>query len=431
MKRIRLIGNLCNVVLFMLFIGCSIVGANDMTAIKQGYNDYWSNIKNGRGMCTIQTIQFDPENPDNIKTENVMQVYWVFMGNKIGYCMNIEPADSDPLKVVNLTIYFDGEKVRDGIGKNTHLREPSSFEITITNEWDPRLIAIMTRRDGKSWEPYPIWEEWNWKTVGKEKIGDSECYIVEALTELPDKTQRVNRRWIDPNRSFCAVKGESWLRFTKDSVLPEEREWLKTLGDTLINQTDIELQKYGDDIWGPAKFTEVVHSINPEKKNFYVYLKHIITYDKQCAYNLNISEKDLESEFLAIAAKLQEANTNRPEFQVASACITNLKQVGLAMHLYAQDHNKKLPNDLKELYPKYINNPAIFWCPADTDPKPTDITNSEQNALNSCQISYIYYPGHSVGEPNADKIVIMEDNSPAHHGGRENKLFLDGHCELK
>jgi prepilin-type processing-associated H-X9-DG protein len=111
-------------------------------------------------------------------------------------------------------------------------------------------------------------------------------------------------------------------------------------------------------------------------------------------------------------------------------CVSNLQQIGLALWRYARDHNKKLPDDLKKLYPDYVDNPVIFWCPGDKDPKPTTITNSILNNENSAQISYRYCPGYSVDSPHPSMTIILEDNSPDNHAGKKkNVLFLDLHVE--
>ena len=116
-----------------------------------------------------------------------------------------------------------------------------------------------------------------------------------------------------------------------------------------------------------------------------------------------------------------------------SKCLNNLRMIGLFLHMYAQDHKNKFPDDLKDIYQKYsyVKDPLVFWCPADTNPKPTDITNSVPNQPNSCQISYTYYPGHSANEGSVADVIIMEDNNPEHHNGRRNCLFADGHVELR
>ena len=415
----------------------SQIKADEIANIKEGQASYWTNIKNGKGKCTVEDKFSYLENPDKagIEIETVAHIYWVFMGSKIGYCLNMYHIEngkptSNPLKRINLTIYFDGEKVREDIDKRSNLREVTASDIQFTNQ-DPRLIATATRRVGKSWQPRPSWEERNWKIVGKEKVDGSECYIIEAVIEGPNKVQIIDRRWIDPNRSYCVVKMESWCRIIDGSILRKEDEWLRSLGDILSSHTEIELQRYGDSFWGPAKSEMVSYGTDPQKKSFYISRKRTITYDKSCAYNVDISEKDLEKVFFANAANLQEAY-GRSYTMEAVKCLCNLKQIGLALDRYAKDHNNKFPDDLKEIYTKgYIKNPEVFWCPADTDPKPTNITNSIPNNPDSSQISYTYYPGHFTDEPNAKQTVIMEDNSSEYHGGSKNMLFLDGHCEMR
>jgi len=128
-----------------------------------------------------------------------------------------------------------------------------------------------------------------------------------------------------------------------------------------------------------------------------------------------------------------ETLKKEPSMELVSDCMVNLKQLGFALQMYAQDHKNKFPDDLKEIYQSYSysKNPAVFWCPADTDPKPTDITNSTPNQPNSCQISYTYYSGHSANESNPAGTILVEDNDAAHHGGRKCCLFADGHVELR
>ncbi len=126
----------------------------------------------------------------------------------------------------------------------------------------------------------------------------------------------------------------------------------------------------------------------------------------------------------ADVAKVSLGKIRRP------ICVSNLKQIGLALRRYARDHNKKLPDDLKKLYPDYVDNPVIFWCPGDKAPKPTTITNSILNNENSAQISYRYCPGYSVDTPHPSMTIIVEDNSPDNHAGKKkNVLFLDLHVE--
>ena len=43
-------------------------------------------------------------------------------------------------------------------------------------------------------------------------------------------------------------------------------------------------------------------------------------------------------------------------------CLNNLKQLGLAMHIYSADHREAFPTNLSGLGPQYIGEGAIFIC---------------------------------------------------------------------
>ena len=55
-------------------------------------------------------------------------------------------------------------------------------------------------------------------------------------------------------------------------------------------------------------------------------------------------------------------NTRRKSLQ--TTCISNLRQVGQAMHMYVQD-NEGPPPRLHTLYPQYISDKRVFLCPLD------------------------------------------------------------------
>ncbi len=105
-----------------------------------------------------------------------------------------------------------------------------------------------------------------------------------------------------------------------------------------------------------------------------------------------------------------------------AACLSNLKQIGLGLHMYAMDHNEAFPEDIRVLYPTYISSAKIFKCP--NDESISDI----KEITRGTRISYVYVPGLTTKD-GSDNIVAY-DASPDFHGGEgRDVLFLDGHVK--
>jgi hypothetical protein len=96
----------------------------------------------------------------------------------------------------------------------------------------------------------------------------------------------------------------------------------------------------------------------------------------------------------------------------------NLSVLGHAFFIYANENSDWFPNDPIRLFEyRYFCSPSIFWNPGDSDPEPTQITNSVPNAPDSAQISFDFLTtGHKWDDFGPDDILI-QDNSPANNCG--------------
>ena len=101
----------------------------------------------------------------------------------------------------------------------------------------------------------------------------------------------------------------------------------------------------------------------------------------------------------------------------ASACQNNLKQIGLGVYMYAQDHQEKVPERLEDLVPNYIVEPKTLWCP---DSK-KEQTGTETNYVYNTKIE-------SIGDVPT-KPLAWDDPEEDRHNGVVNVLYLDGHVE--
>ena len=131
-------------------------------------------------------------------------------------------------------------------------------------------------------------------------------------------------------------------------------------------------------------------------------------------------------------------------------CLSNLKQIGLAFHMYSQDYNEGFPivggiyatskaagtlaadggaASLGILYEKYASDPDVFKCPA---MPPTGAWSSNPTLPDA--ISYGCDAVHRSSHPAdvaivADKFSGSSDCSGNHFGDGQNVLFIDGHVK--
>lgn len=141
-----------------------------------------------------------------------------------------------------------------------------------------------------------------------------------------------------------------------------------------------------------------------------------------------------------------------------TACLANLRSLGQAMIMYANDHQDRLPNGnpkstvndyaavntvLIALNDVYLKAPGVFHCAADEDPVPDRIVSGDYINEDSARISYDFYsvwwaPENGPKLPRINHAPLAWDLSggattPAgdqNHGIKGgNVLFADGHAD--
>ena len=156
-----------------------------------------------------------------------------------------------------------------------------------------------------------------------------------------------------------------------------------------------------------------------------------------------------------LAGMLLPSLTRAKEQARRTACLNNLRNIGLALAMYAgesdgfyppEDSSPTEPNDLDLLYPGYLDDAAVFWCSSDVV-RPTRFTPESSFAY----LGKVQTPGGSIrlrrdSDPSFARVgtemvemppLVGDDGCglgaltterPNHTGGG-NLLFLDGHVK--
>ena len=106
-------------------------------------------------------------------------------------------------------------------------------------------------------------------------------------------------------------------------------------------------------------------------------------------------------------------------------CLSNVKQIGTALHIYAQDYSDNFvdygtgtaTDKLNPLYDAYSTSLRIFVCPSTSDVVATSTTGLIQTSAASATdgMSYRYVAG--LTEADSSDCALVWDRTPDNHGG--------------
>jgi prepilin-type processing-associated H-X9-DG protein len=112
-------------------------------------------------------------------------------------------------------------------------------------------------------------------------------------------------------------------------------------------------------------------------------------------------------------------------------CMTNLRQIGTAMMLYANENNGAYPDTIGGLMDQPITT-AVLVCPSSTDTPALPGATPKATGANveaGGHLSYVYLGKGLTNRAQADLVLVYEPMANHHNSGMS-VLYGDGHVEF-
>jgi len=112
-------------------------------------------------------------------------------------------------------------------------------------------------------------------------------------------------------------------------------------------------------------------------------------------------------------------------------CASNLRQIGQAAWLYANENGGRLPDDMADFFTQDLV-PGVFVCPATNDAPAiaaptTQATGANVEAPGHC--SYVYLGKYWMSDELTPHVVLAYEPLKNHQGRGMNVLYGDGHVD--
>lgn len=114
-------------------------------------------------------------------------------------------------------------------------------------------------------------------------------------------------------------------------------------------------------------------------------------------------------------------------------CSQNLKQINLALNMYANENDEKLPTSTTSmtafnlLFPVYTNERKLFKCPSDKDvtiATNADITQNDAFERDECSYGYTALSATLMDDPGV--AIISDRPSTVNGGSKQNLPYANG-----